>query len=135
MKRVLYDTNVILDVLLQREPHFTASAKALDAAGQKKVEGFISGHAVATIAYLLQRQVGRDGTKSLLLHLLSNLKVAPVTDAGIRQALTGAFADLEDAICTAAAQEAGAAIIITRNVADFKSSPIPAVTPAAFRWR
>lgn len=50
MKRVLYDTNVVLDVLLSRNAHMEASALALDAVGTGRVEGYISGHAVATIA-------------------------------------------------------------------------------------
>ncbi|MSP62355.1 MAG: PIN domain-containing protein [Myxococcales bacterium] len=134
MKRVLYDTNVLLDVLLRREPHFADSARALDAAGQRKVEGYLSGHSVATVAYVVQKQIGRAHGRTLLSQLLANLKVAAVTDRAVRQALATDFSDFEDALCHAAAEEAGAAVIVTRNVRDFRRGTIPAIDPAAFAW-
>ena len=132
MKQILYDTNVLLDVLLRREPYFSASAAALDAVGQGKVEGYIAGHAVTTLAYLLQRQLGLAKNKTVLSNLLSKMRVAPVTDAVIRQALAGAFNDFEDAVTHAAAQEAGVSVIVTRNIRDFAKSIIPAVLPEVF---
>ena len=133
MKRVLYDTNVILDVLLKREPYFSASAKALDAVGQGKVEGYIAAHAITTLAYLLQRHLGSVKSRAVLSDLLSKMRVAPVSDAAIRHALVGTFNDFEDAVTHAAAQEAPAAVIVTRNVEDFSEGTIPAVLPEAFR--
>lgn len=133
MKRVLYDTNVLLDVTLRREPHFSTSAAALDAVGQKQVEGYIAGHAVTTLFYLLRRELGSTKSRHVLSDLLSKTRVAPVTDAGIRQALSAPFKDFEDAVTHAAAQEAGVSVIVTRNVSDFAKGTIPAVLPAVFR--
>lgn len=133
MKRVLYDTNVLLDVLLKREPHFSASAKALDAVGQGKAEGYIAGHAVTTLAYLLQRYLGRAKGKSVLADLLSKMRVAAVTDKAIRLALAGEFKDFEDAVSHAAAQEAGVSVIVTRNITDFRRGSVPAVLPETFQ--
>jgi len=133
VKRVLYDTNVLFDVLLRREPYFVASATALDSVGQEKVEGYISGHAVTTLAYLLRRQLGQARSRAVLVDLLSKMRVAPVTDAAIRKALSEPFDDFEDAVSHAAAQEAGVVVIVTRNARDFKRGSIPAVLPEAFR--
>ena len=133
MKRVLYDTNVLLDVLLKREPYFSASAKALDAVGQGKVEGYIAGHAATTLAYLLQRHLGPIKSRAAHSELLSKMRVAPVTDTAIRQALTGTFRDFEDAVTHAVAEDAGVSVIVTRNVPDFTKGTIPAVLPEAFR--
>ena len=133
MKRVLYDTNVLLDVTLRREPHLAASAAALDAVGQGQVEGYIAGHAVTTLFYLLQRELGATKSRRVLADLLAKMHVAPVTDAGIRQALSGPFKDFEDAVSHAAAQEAGVAVIVTRNVGDFAKGTIPAILPEVFR--
>ena len=132
MKRVLYDTNVLLDVLLKREPHFAASAVALDAVGKSKVEGYIAGHAVTTLAYLLQRQLGSAKGRTVLADLLSKMRVAPVTDAAVRRALVGPFSDFEDAVSHAVAQEVGVSVIVTRNVRDFAKGSIPAVLPETF---
>ncbi len=61
-KRVLYDTNVVLDVLLQRQPHYQASVAALDVVEKQSaiVEGYIAGHAVTTLDYLLRKQVKKS---------------------------------------------------------------------------
>ncbi len=133
MKRVLYDTNVLLDVTLRREPYLAASAAALDAVGQGQVEGYIAGHAVTTLFYLLQRELGATKSRRVLADLLAKMRVAPVTDAGIRQALSGPFKDFEDAVTHAAAQEGGISLIVTRNVGDFAKGTIPAVLPEVFR--
>ena len=103
MKRVVYDTNVALDVLLQRDPHFQASARVLDAAGCGQVEGYLAGHAITTIAYILQ-----------------NALASPLTD-------------FEDAVCHAAAEEVSAVVIVTRNVSDFAKGAIPAILPDLFQ--
>ena len=133
MKRVLYDTNVLLDVLLKREPYFSASSVALDAVGQGTVEGYIAGHAVTTLAYLLERQLSPVKSKVILSDLLSKLRVASVTDAVVRQALNSRFNDFEDAVSHVAAQEAGVSVIVSRNIDDFSMGLIPAVLPEVFR--
>lgn len=133
MKRVLYDTNVLLDVTLKREPHVAASAAALDAVGQGRVEGYIAGHAITTLFYLLQRQLGATKSRQVLADLLAKMRVASVTDAGIRQALSEPFKDFEDAVTHAAAREAKASVIVTRNVSNFAKGTIPAVLPEVFR--
>jgi predicted nucleic acid-binding protein len=133
MKRVLYDINVLLDVLLKREQFLADSASALDAVGQGQVEGYIAGHAVTTLFYLLQRELGMAKSRQVLAGLLTKMRVAPVTDAGIRQALNNSFKDFEDGVTYAAAQEAEVSVIVTRNVNDFTKGIIPAVLPEVFR--
>lgn len=131
MKRVLFDTNILLDVILNRTPHVKASAAALDLVAQGQVEGYVAGHAVTTIAYLVQREKGAAEAHKLLAHLLSKVRVAPITDASIRVALGMGFGDLEDAVCVASAQEAGCALIVTRNPQHFRKSQPPAMLPEA----
>jgi predicted nucleic acid-binding protein len=135
MRRVLYDTNIVLDVTLKREPYLAASASALDAVGQGQVEGYIAGHAVTTLFYVLQRQLGAAKSLRVLADLLAKMRVAPVTDAGIRRALSGSFNDFEDGVTHAAAQEAAVSIIVTRNISDFAGRTIPAVLPEVFILR
>jgi len=133
MKRVLYDINVLLDVLLMREPFLADSASALDAVGQGQVEGYVAGHAVTTLFYLLQRELGMAKSRQVLAGLLTKMRVAPVTDAGIRQALNNSFKDFEDGVTYAAAQEAEVSVIVTRNVSVFTKGITPAVLPEVFR--
>ena len=129
MKRVLFDTNVLLDVVLARPPHLADSARALDAVATGAVQGFVAAHAVTTIFYLLEREVGGGRAKAILGGLLGPLTVAPVTDAGVRMALAGPLADFEDGVTLAAAAEVNADVIVTRNGRDFLGGGIAAVHP------
>jgi predicted nucleic acid-binding protein len=128
-RRVLYDTNVLLDVILLRAPHVAASAAAVDLVGAGIVEGFLAGHAVTTIAYLIQRERDRATAKNALAQLLSRIRVAPTTDSAVRLALAMDLSDFEDAVTVASAQEAGCELIVTRNIQHFRSAPLKAVLP------
>jgi predicted nucleic acid-binding protein len=125
----LYDTNVLLDVLQARQPHLSASAAALDLVGAGRVQGYVAAHAVTTLAYLLQRRVGAARSRVILADLLRREQVTAVTGRIIRTALAGGSGAFEDAVCHAAALDAGAEAIVTRNVADFAAGTVPAILP------
>ena len=133
MTRVLYDTNVLLDVLFRREPFWSPSSAALAQAGRGKVEGYVSGHAVTTLAYLLGARFGSSKSKALITELLIKLRIAPVTDAVVRRALAGPMRDFEDAVTYEAALEARVSVIVTRDISGFRQSHIPVVLPEALR--
>lgn len=132
MKRVLFDSDVLLDILAQRQPFIVASARALNTVMQNQVQGYVSGHAVTNIFYILRRQVGNEVARELLAKLLQHLQVASVTDEVIRQALNSSIKDFEDAVTSAAALTAGLEIIVTRNTPDFVVSLVPAMLPDEF---
>ncbi len=130
MRRVLFDSDVLLDVLAQRQPFVIVSARALNLSTQPQVLGYVSGHAVTNIFYILRRQVGSETARSLLLRLLQNLQVASVTDEVIRAALHSV--NFEDAVTSEAANAAGVEVIVTRNPTDFVTSSVPAILPEEF---
>jgi predicted nucleic acid-binding protein len=130
--RVLFDTNVILDVMLERMPFYGHSALALNRASKADVEGFISGHAVPTIYYIAAKTMSAKDVRLILGSLLSELKVAAVTEKVIRQALSSTLKDFEDAITHAAAEECQASLIVTRNIRDFARGTLQAVLPEVF---
>lgn len=132
MRRVLFDSDVLLDVLSQRQPFVVASAQALNMVTQPQVQGYVSGHAVTNIFYILRRQVGSETARELLSRLLEHLQIASVTDEVIRAALQSSMADFEDAVTSEAANAAGLEVIVTRNTPDFVGSIIPAVLPEEF---
>lgn len=132
MKRVLFDSDVLLDILAQRQPFIVASARALNTVMQNQVQGYVSDHAVTNIFYILRRQVGNEVARELLAKLLQHLQVASVTDEVIRQALNSPIKDFEDAVTSAAALTAGLEIIVTRNTPDFVASSVPAMLPDEF---
>jgi predicted nucleic acid-binding protein len=129
---VLFDSDVLLDILAQRQPFIVASARALNTVMQNQVQGYVSGHAVTNIFYILRRQVGNEVARELLAKLLQHLQVASVTDEVIRQALNSSIKDFEDAVTSAAALTAGLEIIVTRNTPDFVASLVPAMLPDEF---
>jgi len=132
VRRVFFDNDVLLDVFLQRQPYFTTSASALDQVGRGTIEGFVSGHAITNLFYLMRKQLGRDRSRELLSILLVNVRVAAVTEAVIQTAIVSPIADFEDAVTDAAAQAAGVEMIVTRNTKDFRQGVIPAMLPEVF---
>lgn len=132
MKQVLFDSDVLIDVLAQRQPFVTASAQALNMVTQPEVQGFVSGHAVTNIFYILRRQVGSATARELISRLLQHLQVASVTDEIIRAVLQSSITDFEDAVTSEVAKAAGVEVIVTRNTPDFVASGIPAVLPEEF---
>ncbi|MEH2282501.1 MAG: PIN domain-containing protein [Nostoc sp.] len=129
---MLFDSDVLLDVLAKRQPFVAASARVLNTVMQNQVQGYVSGHAVTNIFYILRRQVGNEVARELLAKLLQHLQVASVTDEVIRQALNSPIKDFEDAVTSAAALTAGLEIIVTRNTPDFVASLVPVMLPDEF---
>jgi predicted nucleic-acid-binding protein len=132
LKQVLFDSDVLIDVLAQRQPFVTTSAQALNRATQPEVQGFFSGHAVTNIFYILRRQVGSETARELVSRLLQHLQVARITDEVIRAALQSSITDFEDAVTSEAANAAGVEVVVTRNTPDFVASVIPVVLPEEF---
>ncbi|WP_442937962.1 PIN domain-containing protein [Nostoc sp.] len=77
---MLFDSDVLLDILAQPQPFVAASARALNTVMQNQVQGYVSGHAVTNIFYILRRQVGNEVARELLARLLQHLQVASLTD-------------------------------------------------------
>ncbi|MEB3310036.1 MAG: PIN domain-containing protein [Snowella sp.] len=132
MRRVLFDSDVLLDVLAQRQPFIIASVQALNTVTQPEVQGYVAGHAVTNIFYILRRKVGSETARELLSRLLHHLQIANVTDEVIRAALQSSMTDFEDAVTSEAAKAAGVEVIVTRNKPDFVASTIPAILPEEF---
>ncbi len=122
--RILIDTDVLLDVALDRLPHVEDSAAVLRWA-ESSGRAAVAWHSLTNCAYLL-----KGSGRSFLDKLLTIVRVSPTGDAEARRAMQLPIQDLEDAFQVAAAVAWGAELIVTRNLADFKNSPIRAVSPA-----
>ena len=131
MKRILFDTNVVLDVLLDRKPHGEASAAAWAAVEQGTVHGLIAAHAVTTIHYLIRKERGVVKAGRTVQAILRVFGVAAVDERVVQEALELASSDFEDAVTAAAARLAGCDCIVTRDPKGFRASPIRCLTPEA----
>jgi predicted nucleic acid-binding protein len=132
LKRVLFDSDVLLDVLMERQPFVLESAKALTWATVPSHEGLVAGHAITNIFYILRRKVGREEAIKLISTILKILNVASVTNSVIDAALKSTMTDFEDAVTSAAAEAGGADVIVTRNRSDFGNSPVHSLSPDMF---
>jgi predicted nucleic acid-binding protein len=131
MKRILFDTNVVLDVLLDRQPHVEASAAAWAAVETGRSKGMLAAHAVTTIHYLVRKAMGNIKATQIISSILRVFEVAIVDGAVIQEALQLPFSDFEDAVTAVAARLAGCECIVTRDPKGFRGSPVPSVTPEA----
>lgn len=131
MRRVLFDTNVVLDVLLDREPHVEASAAAWAAVETGAAEGLLAAHAVTTVQYLAGKELGAAKARRSVAAILTVFGIAAVDSAVLNEALESPFSDFEDALTAAAARLAGCECIVTRDPKAFRASPVRAFTPEA----
>lgn len=128
--RVLFDTNVLLDVLLDREPHVGVATKLVALVDNARIEGLICATAVTTLYYVGAKDLGRKTAREHVRTLLSLFNVASVDGDVLQRALEDSgFADFEDAVVHEAAHAAGAGAIVTRNTGDFAKATIPVFDP------
>jgi predicted nucleic acid-binding protein len=127
---VLFDTDVILDLLLDREPFAEAAAEIFTEVEKENIAGYMCATTVTTVYYLATKGAGATKANKAIHKLLSLLEVAPVNRAVLEGALEGRFDDSEDGVVSEAAAQVGATAIITRNVRHYKKSSVPAYLPA-----
>ena len=127
--KILFDTNVILDALLQRYPHDIAATQLLAVVERQQIDGFLAATTVTTIDYLATRAAGRQQAQQHITRLLMLFDIAPITRLVLADALLLSFTDFEDAVLHEAGRQAGVDGIVTRNGADFKGSTLPVYTP------
>ena len=92
----------------------------------------LPGHALTTLHYIIAKHAGREQAETLADWFLAHLKIVPQDRAQFVRARNLRFDDFEDAALASAAEAADCKLILTRNVADFGASPVPAVTPEEF---
>jgi predicted nucleic acid-binding protein len=127
--KLAFDTNVVLDVLLERAP-FAGAARQLWAAVEKgRVEGVIAAHALTTVWYLVAESKSSASARGVVALVARVFGVSTVDATVVRRALELDFRDFEDAVCAAAAEAAACDLIVTRDRKDFGSSPVTAVDP------
>ena len=131
MKKILFDTNVVLDVLLDRQPYVNASAAAWAAIETGVSKGMVAAHTVTTIHYLIRKEMGNVKAKRIISAILRVFGVATVDGAVVQEALQLPFSDFEDAVSAAAARLAGCEYIVTRDPKGFRGSPVRSLTPEA----
>ncbi|MFP4308974.1 MAG: PIN domain-containing protein [Desulfococcaceae bacterium] len=130
--KILIDCDVLLDVLLEREPFFTDSAAILDFAEANPGSAAIAWHSVSNIYYIAAKLSGKDEARGFIGDLCGFLHVVQTGNPDVLNALAMPMSDFEDALQCAAALASSADCIVTRNIGDFEKSPIAVSSPEQF---
>lgn len=129
-RRVFVDADVILDLLLAREPFFGTAAELFLLFQDGRLEGFTSPVVFANLFYVLQQRMPAREAFIALRKLRLLLRVAPVGENVIDRALASSFADFEDAVQYYAAVTEGVDAVVTRNKKDYKAADLPILDAA-----
>ena len=130
--KVLIDTNIVLDILLYRQPWYTDAALIFGLTEEGFIESFVPASAVTDIFYIAQKQLGKSATREVIKRILSVFQVVTVTDNNIYQALDLEWEDFEDSVQYVVGEVLSVKCIITRNTQDFTLGSINAITPEQF---
>jgi len=131
--KVLFDTNIVIDILKRREPYYENSNKILMLIADEKIEGIIGTSAITDIYYLIRKQYADAKTAvDIIFDILEIIKPVDTLTSDIFNAAEFGFNDFEDAVIAAIAVREKTDYIITRDTKDFSKSPVPAITPDDF---
>jgi predicted nucleic acid-binding protein len=132
MNEAFIDTNIALDLLTGRMPHYTPASILFSKADLKEIKLYISSLSFSNIHYILSQENSEIQTRKALTRLKVLVNVLSVDDKIIELALASNFKDLEDAIQYFTATSNGLKVILTRNLKDFSPAKIPVMTAESF---
>lgn len=127
--KILIDTNIIVDVALERQPFYPESLEVISFVYQKKIEGYILASSFSDLYYIIRKQKGRDLTIDFLMRIRTFCQIATVNNVVIDLALNTNFTDFEDAIQYSTALINQLDAIVTRNTQDFPVVNPPIISP------
>ncbi|MGV3527309.1 MAG: type II toxin-antitoxin system VapC family toxin [Flavisolibacter sp.] len=126
MKKLFFDTNILLDILADRRPYSFSAAKLLDLSLSGQVTIYASAISFNNIYYILKRSLSHNEALKLLTGLTELVEVVDVTKEIIQQSIISGFKDFEDAIQYYSAKTIdNIDVLVTRNIRDYKKSDIP----------
>lgn len=127
--KILIDTNVVLDLLLEREPFVENAILLFEQIEQGNLEGYIAATTITNIFYIVRKTEGREVAIAAVNRLLIGLQFCAVDRQTIETALSLALKDFEDSIQLACAMLSQLDAIVTRDRKDFIGSKLPIYSP------
>jgi predicted nucleic acid-binding protein len=132
MEKVFVDTDIVLDLLSNREPFYSHSAHLFSEADKGKIRIHVSSLTFSNLNYILSRQYSVDKARKKLLKFKTLVTVLSVTDKVVELALSSDFKDFEDGLQYFTAIENNLKTLLTRNLKDYKTSEITVMTAEQF---
>jgi predicted nucleic acid-binding protein len=126
---ILIDINILLDVLQKREPFYEASVRLLAFVETGRIKGYVAAHSITTLFYLIKKDKSSADSRATITNLLQFIKIAPIDQNTIEQALNLDYNDYEDAVQMISAVQCKADYLVTRNVKDYQPALLPVVQP------
>jgi predicted nucleic acid-binding protein len=132
MEKVFVDTDIILDLLSNRDPHYISAAHLFSEADKGKIRINVSSLSFSNLNYILSKQYSADQARKKLLKFKTLVTVLSVTDKIVDLALSSDFKDFEDGMQYFTAIENNVSVLLTRNLKDYKSAEITVMTAEQF---
>ena len=131
--KILFDTNVVIDILTNRQPFCNDSINTYKKAIGRGDKIYVSTVSVADVMYITKSTFS-DKKQQLqkVLNFINTLKIAKISSKDLYFAFTGTMPDFEDSLQAYCAKRYHLDYIITRNIKDFQLSPVKAITPIDF---
>jgi predicted nucleic acid-binding protein len=130
--KIFLDTDIVLDLLLERQPFYTSASKVFALADRKLISLFVSSVTFVNTNYVLCSHIGEKAAKSTLRNLKIIVTILPVDEKIVGLALNSEFKDFEDAIQHFTATENGIKVLLSRNIKDYKHAQLRVITADEF---
>ncbi len=131
--RILIDTNVLLDYLLEREPFFEDAKEVILSCIDGKAKGCIAAHSIPNMFFILRKDYNPKERREVLLNLCKIFDVEGIDKAKLISGLANEdFSDFEDCLQMECAKSYEADYIVTRNTSDYATSEVRAITPKEY---
>ncbi|MCH7927646.1 MAG: PIN domain-containing protein [Candidatus Dadabacteria bacterium] len=127
--KILYDTNIILDIFLFRTPFVYNSIKLVSAVENSIVHGYLCATTITTIQYLISKELGKSKSNKEIKKLFAIFDIAIVNKIVLERAIVSGITDIEDAVINESAISSGVEGIVTRNIKDYKKSKLSIYEP------
>ena len=132
MTKLFVDSDIILDLLAKREPHYTYSSRLFTLIDKKEIIAFTSPLIIANLHYLFKKMTSNASALKSLRKLKTFVNILPIDHKVIDQSLNPDFNDFEDAIQYFTAVNNGLTFLLRRNKRDYKQSKISVLTAEEF---
>ena len=127
--RILFDTNIVLDLLFDREQYSEITAELFTLVESEIIEGYISASSLTDIYALSKETVGNNNAENQLKNLMKIFNVAAVNGPALEAALESKLDNFHDALVYEISLQIGAQGIVTRRVTEFRRTRLPVYTP------
>ena len=130
--KVLFDTNIVMDIVLDRKPYSASAIRLFSLTEKGGISGVLCATTLTTVHYLVRKELGMSQAHHILRLLLSLFEIAPVNRAVLESAWNMEWKDFEDGVMHEAARESGVPIIVTRDKEGFSKATLAIMSPDQF---